>query len=158
MEMRPLRESDHRVIVPVVDEWWGERRVSEKLPRLFFRYFGDTSFVVEEDVALLGFLVGFVSQSNEGEAYIHFVGVNPEHRGRGIGRGLYEAFFERARRRGRRRIRCITSPVNRGSIAFHERLGFGIEAGDGESGGVSVHVDYDRDGKDKVVFVKTLGV
>jgi ribosomal protein S18 acetylase RimI-like enzyme len=152
MKIRELRESDHRQVVSVVDGWWGGRRMADKLPRLFFRYFGETSFVVEEDGAMIAFLVGFVGDAEE--AYIHFVGVHPEHRNRGIGRRLYATFFEEARRRGCQRVRCITSPVNEDSIAFHKRLGFWIVEGDREVGGVSVHPDYDGDGKDKVVFEK----
>lgn len=156
MKIRALQETDHRAIVRVVDEWWGGRRVSEKLPRLFFRYFGETSFAVEEDGRIVAFLVGFVSSAEGGEAYIHFVGVDPEYRGREIGRGLYEAFFEEARWCGCHRMRSVTSPVNKGSIAFHGRMGFDIEPGDGEVDGVSVHEDYDGDGGAKVVFVKAL--
>lgn len=155
MKMRHLREVDHREILPIVDEWWGGRRVSEKLPRLFFRYFAETSFAVEDDGSVVAFLVGFVGSSGR-EAYIHFVGVHPDYRFRGIGGRLYEAFSEEARRRECRTVRCITSPVNKNSIAFHTSLGFGIEAGDGEIDGVSVHQNYDGDGKPKVVFSKLL--
>jgi predicted GNAT superfamily acetyltransferase len=151
--MRNLRESDHRAIVAAVDEWWG-RPVSQNLPRLFFRHFEDTSFVVEEEGEIFAFLIGFVSQSRREEAYIHFAGVHPEHRGRGVAKSLYERFFDAARMRGCSRVRCITSLANETSIAFHARMGFGIEAGDGESGGVSVHRNHDGDGKPKVVFVR----
>jgi GNAT superfamily N-acetyltransferase len=61
------------------------------LPRLFFEHFTDTSFAAERDGRLVGFLAGFISQSRPGEAYIHFVGVDPAQRGRGLGRLLYEA-------------------------------------------------------------------
>jgi len=155
--MRALREGDHARITAVVDGWWGGRRVADKLPRLFFRHFGDTSFVVEEDGEPIAFLVGFVSQSRAGEAYIHFVGVHPEYRGRGLGARLYGLFFEEVGRLGCSRVRCITSPVNRDSIAFHRSMGFGIEAGDTELDGVPVHLDYDGDGEDRVVFSRMLG-
>lgn len=156
MRIRGLREEDHARIVRVVNGWWGGRRVSDKLPRLFLRHFGDTSFVAEDGGEIVGFLVGFVSQSRADEAYIHFVGVHPEHRGRGIGERLYGLFFEEVGRRGRMRIRCITSPVNKGSIAFHGRMGFRVEPGDREDNGVTVHSDYDGDDAPKVVFVREI--
>jgi ribosomal protein S18 acetylase RimI-like enzyme len=156
MEVRALCEEDHARVAPVVDEWWGGRHMSYLLPRLFFRHFGDTSFVVEEDGEVVAFLVGFVSQGVEGEAYVHFVGVHPEHRGRGLGARLYGLFFEEVGGRGCTRVRCITSPVNRGSVAFHERMGFEVLTGDGEVDGIPVHRDYDGAGKDKVVCVKEL--
>jgi ribosomal protein S18 acetylase RimI-like enzyme len=96
------------------------------LPRLFFEHFRPTSFVAEgaSDAQLLGFLCGFVSQTDPREAYIHFAGVDPDHRGRGVGRRLYHVFFAAARERGCTSVRCVTSPVNTGSVAFHRAMGF----------------------------------
>lgn len=153
IETRNLQKADHGEIVAVVDDWWG-RRVSEKLPRLFFRYFQDTSFVLE-DGRIFAFLIGLIPE-NQKEAYIHFAGVHPEHRKNGLAKRLYEKFFDEARKKGCGRVRCITSLVNKTSISFHTNMGFEIESGDGLADGVSVHTDYDGDGKDKVVFVKTL--
>ena len=155
IEPRYLREADHGEIVTVVDDWWDRRHVSEKLPRLFFRYFRDTSFVLEDDGRIFAFLIGVISDSQK-EAYIHFVGVHPEHRKNGLAKRLYEKFSDEARRKGCDGVRCITSPVNKASISFHANIGFEIECGDGVADGVPVHTDYDGDRKDKVVFVKTL--
>ena len=155
MRFRELRESDHATVTAVVDEWWGGRPVADKLPRLFFRLFPGTSFAVEENGELVAFLVGIVGSPAD-EAYVHFVGVHPEHRSGGLGRGLYEKFFAEARSRGCRLVRAITSPVNKGSIAFHRRMGFEILEGDRENDGVNVHSDYDGDGKEKVVFRRGL--
>jgi ribosomal protein S18 acetylase RimI-like enzyme len=98
------------------------------LPRLFFEHFRDTSFVAEEDGELVGFLCGFLSQTHPDQAYVHFVGVRPDRRGGGLGRELYERFFAAARAADRGVVRCVTGPVNEASIAFHQRLGFEIEA------------------------------
>ncbi len=153
MRFRHLREADHGPVVAAVDGWWGGRRMAGKLPRLFFRYFAETSFAVEEDGELVAFLVGIVGSPAD-EAYVHFVGVHPDHRARGIGRQLYGMFFDEARRRGCRSVRAITSPVNTGSVGFHTSMGFGVLEGDGVENGVSVHHDYDGDGRGKVVFVR----
>ena len=89
------------------------------------------------------------------EAYVHFVGVRPDRRSRGLGRRLYGMFFDEARRRGCRSVRAITSPVNTGSVGFHTSMGFEVLEGDRTQDGVSVHSDYDG-GKDKVVFARQL--
>ena len=94
---------DHARIDAVIDEWWGGRAMRRMLPRLFFQHFRDTSFVVEDDEAIVAFLVGFVS-SAPGEAYIHFVGVRPDRRGAGLGRDLYERFFAASLARDRDRV------------------------------------------------------
>jgi ribosomal protein S18 acetylase RimI-like enzyme len=118
------------------------------LPKLFFIHFEGTSFVAEgHDGELLGFVCGFLSQTADDEAYIHFVGVTPEDRGEGLGRALYQRFFEEVQANGRSVVRCVTSPVNRGSVEFHEALGFESER---------VVPDYDGPGEDRVLLVKRL--
>ena len=117
------------------------------LPRLFFEHFRDTSFVAEESGELVGFLCGFLSQTYPDQAYVHFIGVRPEQRGGGLGRELYERFFAAVRAAGREVVRCITSPRNESSIAFHRRLGFEIEA--------EVD-DYDGAGEARVLLRKRL--
>jgi ribosomal protein S18 acetylase RimI-like enzyme len=118
------------------------------LPKLFFIHFEGTSFVAEDrDGELLAFLCGFLSQTEEDEAYIHFVGVTPDPRGEGLGRALYERFFDEARAHGRSVVRCVTSPANQDSVSFHEALGFEVER---------VVPDYDGPNEDRVLLVKRL--
>ena len=123
MNVRHLEETDYDPIIQVIDEWWGSRPMAKLLPRIFFIHFRGTSFAIEEDNKVIGFRAGFVSQTYPEQAYIHFVGIDPGFRHRGLGRQLYEHFFETVRRLGCTTIRCITSPVNTVSIAFHKRMG-----------------------------------
>jgi ribosomal protein S18 acetylase RimI-like enzyme len=73
--------------------------------------------------------------------------VSPEHRGEGIGRLLYERFFEEVRAQGRSIVRCVTSPTNERSIAFHEALGFEVDR---------VVPDYDGPGENRALLVRRL--
>ena len=154
--IRPLRPADYRPVVSVIDDWWGGRHMADMLPRLFFEHFTDTSFAAERDGELVGFLVGLRSQSRPGEAYIHFVGIHPAERGRGLGRQLYERFFAAVRAQGCDLVRAVTAPVNHGSIRFHQRMGFDLEPGDAEVDGVPVTTAYDGNTQDRVRFVKNL--
>ena len=154
--IRPLRPSDFAPVIAVIDEWWGGRTMAPMLPRLFFDHFTDTSFAADRDGALAGFLVAFVSQSQPGTAYIHFVGVDPGERGHGVGRRLYGTFFDAVRARGCTRVRAVTSPVNTGSVAFHRRMGFRLEPGDVQVHGNPVTAGYDGPGQDRVRFVRDL--
>jgi ribosomal protein S18 acetylase RimI-like enzyme len=148
MEIRHAEPADYGRVIGRVNAWWGGRDMAPMLPRLFFVHFEGTSYVVDgEDGQLAGFLIGFLSQADPEEAYIHFVGVAPERRGEGLGRALYERFFADAKANGRRRVRCVTSPVNTPSVAFHEALCFSVER---------VAHDYDGPGEDRVLFVKQL--
>jgi ribosomal protein S18 acetylase RimI-like enzyme len=148
LTIRHAQPSDYGRVIGRVNAWWGGRDMAPMLPKLFFLHFEGTSFVVDdEDEQLAGFLIGFLSQTDSTEAYIHFVGVAPERRGEGLGRGLYEHFFDAVRAHGRTVVRCVTSPGNVGSVAFHEALGFEVER---------VARDYDGPGEDRVIFLKRL--
>jgi ribosomal protein S18 acetylase RimI-like enzyme len=145
---------DYLPIISVIDEWWGGRKMSDMLPRLFFEHFCETSFILEDDRQIVAFLIGFFSQSRSDEAYIHFVGVHPLFSGRGYGRKLYECFFTAMRQGQRTLVRCVTSPINTGSIAFHARMGFQIEPGKAELHGVVYDPNHDGPGENRVCFVR----
>jgi predicted GNAT superfamily acetyltransferase len=154
--IRNANSIDFYDVSTVINDWWGGRQMRDMLPKLFFTHFRETSLIAEQDGNIVGFLNGFLSQTYPEEAYIHFVGVHPEFRQAGVARKLYERFFHVVCAHGRTTVRCVTSPVNTGSIAFHRRLGFEIERGDAEVDGISVHTDYDGNGESRVLFVKRL--
>ncbi len=145
--LRSPVEEDHARVLAVLSDWWGGRDLSHLLPRLYFQHFNNTSFIVEVQGQLVGFLIGFLSQSEPSNAYIHFVGVHPEHRKQHLGQALYERFFALARARGAHAVRAITGTVNTGSQAFHTRLGFKVS---------EPIPDYDGPGDDRVTMKKTL--
>ncbi|WP_328689502.1 GNAT family N-acetyltransferase [Streptomyces caniferus] len=163
LTLRRPGPADHARLQVALAEWWGglggaagARQRQLLVPRLFLQHFADTSFLVERpDGTLHAFLIGFLSQTEPEAAYIHFVGVCPEGRRDGVGSALYDRFFATARAAGRSRVRCITSPNNRNSIAYHTRMGFRLEPGDRiDDAGVPVHTDYDGPGLDRVSFVR----
>jgi GNAT superfamily N-acetyltransferase len=156
MNVRNLESDDFDVIAPLVDEWWGGRPVRGLLPRLFFEHFQPTSFALAEGKQLVGFLVGFRSQSAPTVGYVHFVGVHPGARGKGCGRLLYHSFFTVATGLGCTEARAITSPANDSSIRFHLRLGFQILPGTGEVNGYPVCLDHAGPGQHRVLLSKLL--
>ena len=154
--IRQVEPKDYPPIVAVVDEWWGGRPMANMLPKLFFVHFRNTSFIAEFDGRIVGFLSGFISQAVQGEAYIHFVGIHPDYRNLGFGRTLYEHFCMTVKQLGCHTVRCVTSPVNRASIAFHRRMGFSAEASDTIMEGIPISKDYDGRDEDRVLLVRTL--
>src|SRR6516225_810542 len=104
MKIRQLQEADYQTIIEAIDDWFDGRQMLALLPRIFFIYFRPTSFAIEEDGRVIGFLAGFVSQTYPDQAYIHFVGIEANYRGRGLGRQLYSRFFETVRRLVARRF------------------------------------------------------
>jgi ribosomal protein S18 acetylase RimI-like enzyme len=144
--LRTARPEDFDPIIAVVDDWWG-RPIRPSLPRVFLDHFHATSTIAEADGALAGFLVGFLSPSQPDAAYIHFVGVDPALRGRGLARVLYERFFALASADNRAVVRAITAARNAQSIAFHTAMGFTV---------TPPIPNYDGDSAPKVLFERRL--
>lgn len=133
MSLRPATTADFAIIRGVLVDWWDGRDLTGLLQPLFLENFASTSLVAEDDEGRMrGFLVGFPSQDDAGAAYVHFLGVDPAHRGHGLGRRLHDEFADRMAERGVETVRCVTSVVNSASVAFHERIGFVVEDRDDE--------------------------
>jgi ribosomal protein S18 acetylase RimI-like enzyme len=152
---RNTQESDYEYIITRLNTWWGGRNITQLLPRLFFQHFNNSSFVIEENGKIAGFLVGFKSQSLPNTGYIHFVGVDPEHRLKGVASQLYKLFFEYCEKSEINVVKCITSPINTTSIAYHHKQGF--QASEYDAAGKPIPVsDYESIGESRVVFSKML--
>ncbi len=158
MIIRHIRDSDYDLIISLVDSWWGGRHMASMLPRLFFQYFQDTCFVAEEKDFMLGFLIGFISQNCKEKAYIHFIGVHPDYRLKGVAKSLYKSFFNEISKHGCKTVHCVTSPINKTSILFHKSMGFCIEKGDVIVDGIYIKKNYDGANEDRVLFTFSLVV
>jgi ribosomal protein S18 acetylase RimI-like enzyme len=145
--LRALAPEDFDHIIARVDDWWGGRPMRALLPRLFFDHFHDTSVAaVDGSGQLVGFLVGFLSPAEPDLGYVHFIGVDPQLRGAGLGRRLHTRFAEIVAAAGRSCIEAVTSPANTGSVAFHTALGFSA----------TLDPDHDGAGRPLVVFERWL--
>jgi GNAT superfamily N-acetyltransferase len=155
-QIRHLSPADYPLVISVIDQWWGGRPGGRQASAAIFRALHRHQFRGRTR-RQAGWFPGRVHLPVPAdEAYIHFVGVAPAERGSGLGRLLYEAFFRAAEARGCILIRAVTSPVNRGSVAFHQRMGFQLEPGDTEAGGIPVSSGYDGPGNDRVRFLRIL--
>jgi len=54
--LRQVEVKDYAPIIQVIDNWWGGRLMAGMLHRLFFGHFQPTSFVIEQDTEIVGFL------------------------------------------------------------------------------------------------------
>lgn len=153
--IRPLSVDDYPYVIARVNDWWGGRNVMDMLPYLFFKHFCDSSLVYLDQGRVVGFVVGFVSNTDPELAYIHFTGVDPAYRHRAIASSLYAVFIAQAQARGCQRVQCVTSPSNAVSLAYHQRMGF--RASEYDSNGDPVGIaDYDGPGNDRVLLTLTI--
>lgn len=137
-------------------DWWGDRDLRSSVPKLLLIHFRPTCFVAEHKQTLVGFLIGFLSQTYKDEGYIHFVGVHPDFRKAGLAGRLYEKFFEKCKSQSRRVVRSCTAPENELSIRFHTAMGFTIEPGDSIKNGLPITVGLLGETDEKVQFKKQL--
>ena len=153
--VRSAMPSDCEAIQAIASDWWGRPIESDMFSRSFLTHFSETSLIAEHNSEMVGFLIGFLSQSRSEEAYIRFIVVNPGTRGIGVGRALYEHFFAVISLHGRRTVRSVTSPNNKASIAFHLRMGFTVEPQEHKVDEIPVVRNYHgRKGTDRVLFIK----
>lgn len=152
LQIRNTKPSDHARITEVLKDWWGGRDLTWMLPKLFLIHFTNTSFIIEKGDELIAFLIGFLSPAKPKEGYIHFAGVHPDYRRIGVGEHLYNQFFKICQANNRDTIKACTSPVNKGSVEFHKKIGFEISRGDTEIEGIQVTLDYNRPNDPKVLF------
>ncbi len=158
MPIRNAAESDFYSCVLIARRAWPEFKERESIFHLFCKFFSDTCFIFETGDETQGFLLGFVSQVDPAQAYIHLVAVDPSAQRQGIARRLYETFFDRVKNLGAHQVRLIVNPDNPGSLAFHRVMGFAPDL-HGETvaiDGVLAAKDYNGPGIHMVPFVRSL--
>ncbi|MHC4401417.1 MAG: GNAT family N-acetyltransferase [Planctomycetota bacterium] len=146
-------KTDFNKILSDLSRFWGESRADLLRPLhhpMFVHEFGDTCFVAKKGEELIGYLFGFISQT-EPTGYIHLTAVRVDSRRQGVGAQLHSLFVSKARAMGCKHIKAITTPNNRESIVFHQGMGMRL-LGMAKGEQVPVVKDYSGAGEDRVVF------
>lgn len=127
LNTRQTVPADYLRVMSILVDWFDGLDLRMILPRLFFEHFNNTSMIIDnEDGEIVSFLVGFISQSDPTVAYIHFQGVNPKYRCKGIATYQYNKFFNMVQSNGNQcnRVTCLTEKTNLKSRGFHAYMGF----------------------------------
>jgi ribosomal protein S18 acetylase RimI-like enzyme len=129
VRVRPLDELDIDSIVNIDEKISGEYRpeVWERRIGYYLRRDPEASVVAEVDGKVVGFMLGEVRSGEFGleepTGWIEVLGVDPDARGRAIGRRMAEAVLEHFRGQGAHAVRTL---VGEGSeiLSFFSALGF----------------------------------
>ncbi len=156
LTIRNAFPKDYQQIIDVIPDWLGDRDLRASISKLFLIHFNKTCFMAEKNGDLAGFLIGFFSQTQPNEAYIHFVGVHPDRRMKGTARTLYRDFYNVCRNHSRTIVRSCIALDNKLSIDFHLKMGFEMEPGDKEINGIQVTENYLPENDQLVLFRKEL--
>ena len=94
MNVTLCTKEDYDQIITDMADFWNSSNV-DNLQRqhdpIYLYEFGNTAFMIRESKKVIGYLLGFYSQTSP-TAYVKFVGVRTSHRQRGVGHALYEYF------------------------------------------------------------------
>lgn len=150
LKIEQCTKADFYSILENIEEFWGSDRTLIYHHPMFIYEFGNSAFVIKENNSVIAYLLGFISQT-EPTGYIHMAGVSQTHQQKGLGKQLYSHFINYAKAKNCNKIKAITTSTNKGSIAFHKKLGMRL-LGESNGEGVPVIKDYSGKGKDRVVF------
>lgn len=142
----PMTMADLAAVLADHASFWGDRDLRFLHLTALVQEFGETCLTARPapGAPVGGYLIGFTTPRRAG--YIHAVAVRDTARGSGTARELYRAFSRVAQGQGAVSLKAITSPVNTGSVAFHQRLGFDTRRAE----------DYDGAGKPMMVMTRAL--
>lgn len=157
--VRNTEEKDFVEIADLAENCAPMETERNSIYHIFTKFFKSTSLVAESEFGeIIGFVLGFISQENAEEAYMHLLCTDPKRRGKGIGSSLVEKFLEIAALKNCKKVYLITKPINWKSISFYRNLGFLEDKSEDIINimGVPAIRNYDGRGEHMVVFYKDL--
>ena len=130
VRIRPLDELDISAIVGIDEKIGGAYRpeVWERRIGYYLRRDPETSVVAEVDGRVVGFMLGELRSGEFGleepTGWIEVLGVDPEHRGRALGRQMAEALLQHFRERGAYSVRTLVDEQSEELRSFFGSVGF----------------------------------
>jgi len=130
LSVRPLDELDISSVVAIDEKVSGSYRPDfwERRITYHLRKDPEGSFVAEWEGGVIGFMLGEIRTGEFGleepTGWIEIVGVDPDHRGKRVGRDLAEAVFAHFRRQGVATVRTLVDEKRAELGSFFGSLGF----------------------------------
>lgn len=154
IEISICTPQDYDQILAELSEFWDGRDARHLHHPFLIHEFGNTAFVIRDGSRVVGYLFGFLSQTQP-VGYVHAIAVRASARRRHLAQHLFGHFVQFARRHGCSHVKAITAPSNLGSIAFHKSLGMQL-LGEPNTDGIPTVPDYAGRGASRVVFWKSI--
>jgi ribosomal protein S18 acetylase RimI-like enzyme len=130
LKIRPVEELDIEEIAAIDEQIGGEYRPDVWERRVFYyiRRDPEASVVAVAERRVVGFMLGEVRSGDFGmeepSGWVEVLGVDPEYRGRAVGRRLAEAMWRHFRERGARVVRTLVGEEMEEIEGFFRSLGF----------------------------------
>jgi len=160
IRIREAGEKDFLEVHKFVSDCKPLENYAEHFYKIMLRYFGSTCLIAEYENSIVGFLMGFRSQNQEGTYFFWQIGVSPKMQGMGIGPLLLEKAEAKCRQTGCKRIELTIDPENSHSQKLFESAGYrNISRKEGETTTVAGNIavkDYYRPGRHFMLYEKRL--
>ena len=130
----------------------------EVIYHMFTKFFKTTSLVIEDNKNIKGFLIGFISQENNENAYIHLLCIENVLRRQAMAEKLVKEFINIVCSLDCKKLFLVCKPSNKTAINFYNKMGF-ISLHSDETvviDDINVFKDYDGHADDKIVFCKSI--
>lgn len=130
IRVRPLDELDIGSIVRIDERITGKYRpdVWEQRVGYYMRRDPDSSQVAEVDGKVVGFMLGDVRAGEFGleepSGWIERFGIDPDHRGKDLGKRMFEAILAHFRAEGASTVRTLVNQQDAEVAGFLQALGF----------------------------------
>ncbi|MGB7968547.1 MAG: GNAT family N-acetyltransferase [Methanobacterium sp.] len=128
----------------------------EAIYHIFTKFFKNTSLVLEINNNIMGFLIGFISQENKENAYIHLLCVEKDLRRQNMASDLVKEFINIVSLLNCKKVFLVCKPSNKTAINFYNKMDFLSLHSDQTViiDDINVFPDYDGPAEDKIVFYK----
>ena len=130
VRVRPLDELDIGAIVSIDERITGIYRPEfwEQRVGYYLRRDPEASRIAEVDGKVVGFMLGDVRAGEFGleepSGWIERFGIDPQHRGRDLGKQLFAAILDHFKREGVSAVRTLVDDQNASASGFLKALGF----------------------------------
>ena len=158
--IRKANGSDFLKVYQFVSNCKPLENYSEHFYKIILRYFGNSCFVAEYNNSIIGFIMGFISQTHNKTYFLWQIGVTPKMHGKGIGMKLLKSVEMELMKIGCERIELTIDPKNTPSLKLFEKAGYkNISEKEGStliiSGNIAVK-DYYKPGRHFMLYEKDI--
>ncbi|MES0491546.1 MAG: GNAT family N-acetyltransferase [Leptospirales bacterium] len=160
-EITQLQQTDYNIILENIEDYWEVDE--EKIKKIkilhhpiFLYQFVNTCFVIKKKFNVIAYLFGFFSQKETDAAYIHMIATHKNQRNNGYAKKLFSHFENISRENKKTCIKAITSPSNKESINFHQKIGMLPQKSDTVENGICIQKDYSGLGNHMVLISKKI--
>jgi diaminobutyrate acetyltransferase len=160
IKIRNATENDFLDVYNFVSNCKPLEKYYEHFYKIMLRYFSNSCFIAEFKDEIIGFVMGFKSQTDENTFFLWQIGVNPSHRGKKVAENLLKKLENTAETQGCNKMEVTVDPENIASQKLFEKNGYiNISSKEGkiiEISGKQTVKDYYKPGRHFILYGKKI--